>query len=389
MKTVKMRALRLVMALFLILLAVCAVPAVRADAAGKAACRISVTDGKKRRRIPLQAQKSAETSVKTKMVLSPGDNSISVRAENRKGSVRKAYFQVYDSQGRQVFRSTTVKGKSAIWTWNGMPSSGNKTDLPSSEYVPEGSYKIRIIVKFRYWGRNYTAKRNVWITVKKGSDTPAPEYNGFNAQNQWPWQVMLLGDARTDYLAEVVCQQTLLPSMTEYERARALFIWVEKHVLHEVTAWSAEGALMDSTSPQAEANIAAYDAAPKSSVGVSVYTPVTFVSSRWAYLGFTMQKGDCLVHSSTLQALLLHAGISSEILENARPRGNGHHYWNTVCIGGVWYQCDTDVYPGTENLSRFLLGRRMNRMRAYNPIKDEPGYNAAYALVSRKNYAAS
>lgn len=355
-------------------------------AAGKQgpAYKLVVSGGSKSKTVQLAGK--SKQAVKTKLSVTPGKANYAFRISGKRGSNVRTYVKIYNKSGKLVASSGKLVGNQTAWTWDCTAAAGNKAGLPTAELVPKGSYRARITAKFHYKKRSYTHRKYLWIKVRKKAEGAAPPDTGLIPQNSWPWQVYLTGKDEVDFLADVVCQQVLTPSMSEYERAKALFLWTQKNLPH-VAGWGSGTLKIDPSSPQVRTALASYRARSHSSVGETVYESIAGINSRAAYNGIRYQKGDCLIHSGTLQALFLHAGLPSEVLENGRKSGHGHHYWNTVRIGGKWFECDSDAYAGRDSLNRFLLGRKTTKkMFSYKPLADRESYRTAYYLVSKKNY---
>lgn len=102
--------------------------------------------------------------------------------------------------------------------------------------------------------------------------------------------------------ADELLAQIITDTMTEYEKAEAIFFWV-----HENVAWS--------------------DHSPKDG----------WVSG--AYRGIVEKKGDCYVYAMTAKCLLTRAGIKNMDIEKIPT--DVEHYWNLVDLGDGWYHFDT------------------------------------------------
>ncbi len=103
--------------------------------------------------------------------------------------------------------------------------------------------------------------------------------------------------------ADAVLASILTDSMSEYDKAKAIYWWC-----HDKIAYS--------------------DNAPKSD---------------WvhgAYQGIVERKGDCYTYAATAKCLLTRAKIKNMDIERI-PSGNLMHYWNIIDIGEGWHHFDT------------------------------------------------
>lgn len=103
--------------------------------------------------------------------------------------------------------------------------------------------------------------------------------------------------------ADQLLSKILDDSMTEYEKAEAIYWWC-----HDKIAYS--------------------DGAPK----------VNWMQG--AYQGIVMRKGDCYTYASTAKCLLTRAGIKNQDIERIRV-GDSMHFWNIIDIGEGWRHFDT------------------------------------------------
>lgn len=119
-----------------------------------------------------------------------------------------------------------------------------------------------------------------------------------------------------DEEAGKILAQITSDSMSSYEKARAIFNYVNSHVKY---------------------------------VGTSD-------KSSWlmgAYVGFTRHRGDCYNYFACSKALLTKAGIPN--VDLYRVGGNTDHYWQLVNVGGGWYHFDACPHPNSYPLTCFLL----------------------------------
>lgn len=134
--------------------------------------------------------------------------------------------------------------------------------------------------------------------------------------------------------ADEVLAQITTPEMSQYDKAKAIFNWVNSHV-----GWS--------------------DGTPK---------------TNWvqgAYRGLFYQKGDCFVYASTSKCLLTRAGINNMDIGFSNPRRT--HYWNLIDLGEGWYHFDctrrvdgkTFFYCSDEEIMAY--SNTHNGSHAYDP----------------------
>lgn len=131
------------------------------------------------------------------------------------------------------------------------------------------------------------------------------------------------GDATLNNQCDKVLDSILSDSMSEYEKARAIYTWVENHIRYSGN--TAENGWVSGAK--------------------------TTLSSG---------KGNCYGYYSVSAALLTRAGL--ENLQVNEP--DYSHYWNLVKVDGNWYHWDTTAGWGGE---RFLLtDAQMDNYSYYN-----------------------
>jgi transglutaminase-like putative cysteine protease len=112
-------------------------------------------------------------------------------------------------------------------------------------------------------------------------------------------------ESEVNAMADGVLASIINDSMSQYDKALAIFNYVKRHVSY--TSYSEKG---------------------------------NWVKA--AYEGFVDGRGDCYVYASISKVLLTRAGITNMDIERI-PAGNAMHYWNLVDIddGHGWYHFDT------------------------------------------------
>lgn len=113
--------------------------------------------------------------------------------------------------------------------------------------------------------------------------------------------------------AEKLLQNILLEDMSAYEKAKAIFDWVNQNIRF-----------------------------------INFSEKDNYV--RGAYEGLFFQEGDCFVYAATSKYLLTLAGVQN--LDIKKSSKNPAHYWNLVCIDGEWYHFD--ACPNKEGIKIFL-----------------------------------
>lgn len=119
-----------------------------------------------------------------------------------------------------------------------------------------------------------------------------------------------------DRLADAVLAKITNSGMSQREKAKAIFDYVNRHIKY---------------------------------VGTSD-------KSSWligAYAGLTRGRGDCYNYYACSKALLTRAGIPNVDLE--RVGGKSRHYWQLVNTGDGWYHFDACPHPTGYPMSGFMI----------------------------------
>jgi len=138
--------------------------------------------------------------------------------------------------------------------------------------------------------------------------------------------------------AQNVLSRILKDSMTNREKARAIYDWME------------------------------------SNVSYVTYADKTYWL-RAAYTGFTTGRGDCYVYYAMSRILLDCAGI--ENMEICRDNPKKPHYWNLVNCGDGWYHFDTCPHYAQYPLTAFMLTDAEVRAYSKNCVKDYYSFDAS------------
>lgn len=118
--------------------------------------------------------------------------------------------------------------------------------------------------------------------------------------------------------ADQILSQILWPSMSQYEKAWAVYRWCTGNLYYSTRTSHLMG---------------------------------QFVNG--AYSGLTTRSGNCYIYYAAASALLTRAGI--ENIEIQRNDPANPHYWNLVNIDGSWYHFDTCPHYAGHELQCFLL----------------------------------
>ncbi len=333
--------------------------------------------------------------------------SLSVSLEGQIDQDVTGLIKVYNSKNKLIYKSSTVKGSSSpiVCYWDGCASSSNTAGLKKGEYVPSGTYKIKAYLKYVYGGKKKTVSKTVSILVEDpqaaedGTTTTStvPEFT-----KTWPWVVTVTGNRKVDYLAELICQQILKPTMSEFQRCKVIYKWCELHFTREGgnrwpenTKWK-----YDISSDEATEAIRLYRKKVLRMIkkGKAVVNTVdhsapngggtSWMNKRLRGLG--KQIGNCTDSAAMFECLCRHAGLECDIIETSYT-GSLHHVWNVVKVDGKWYHCDSEVeslrlYGRTyARYTLFLRGKCLaKREKRYGKIvkKDKD----LYKLISATDY---
>ncbi len=310
----------------------------------------------------------------------------------------ETYIAVRNSAGKTVYSSQVQTGKSGKYKhfWTGADSNG--------AYVASGTYTINGYLSYKIGDQTYRVTKKTTVTVKNtnAATTSSTTTNTTTANttaantaasnvtgSDWAWKVTLQDDPTLDYLAEIICREVLNNSMTEAQRAKALFKWTFdfKYVSRAQNSWKNMPSHYDVTSASAKAAIAAYaektkalKAAGKADVDRSscVSYLVNWTTHRsWATSMLLKGAGDCGQMSLAYETLMRHAGVKCVSLENTFKSGQGHHIWNAFQVNGSWYFCDVNRGMQSKNYSAFGLGSSMKKEKLYSSVIkiSQPVYN--------------
>ncbi len=119
-----------------------------------------------------------------------------------------------------------------------------------------------------------------------------------------------------DAEADRILARITSPSMSDYDKARAIYNYVHTHIKYVGTS-------------------------DKSSWLVG------------AYVGFVRGRGDCYNYFACSKSLLTRAGISN--VDLYRVGGSSRHYWQLVNVGSGWYHFDACPHPNSYPLDSFLI----------------------------------
>ena len=293
--------------------------------------------------------------------------SVKVSAPAYKSTV---WYTVSNSMGETVYTSSkkTGYGKTYSWKWNGKPSSKNEAGLSSAGYAPTGTYDVTAYVKYKSAGVTRTRSMEYELDLQNAfGEATLAAYTNIAGNTTWGWKMIVTGNNKVDYAAEMVCRSVLKPGMTEIQRAKALYLWCGQHFKRTGTSYKQDRFNITMNADAIKAygvQVAAYiksgDAVKgkKDSVGTSATS----------YLNaLTTQQGDCYTMARLLEVLLRHAGINADIIQNAYQNGGpiaNKHGWTVAYVGGAWYEIDgrwptKDFFPSKDmRMKMFLVGEK-------------------------------
>ena len=379
---------------------------------------VITSDGKEKSfKIKLKKPKKPKiTSVKfSEKSYTPGEDSLKITVKTVVQEEVTCEVEIYNSKGKRVFSETAGTGREEEFSleWDGKASEKNKAGLTPGEYVPKGKYKIRAVVEYKNGEKTKKVKKSESVKVKtaktkKEAEAAAAALPVFT--KTWNWVVVLSGNKKVDYLAEVICQEILKPGMSEYSRVKAIYKWCATHFKRTgrgsgITAGNTSYKI-DISSSAAKKAIKAYQKKTKAmkKAGKAMVNNVDSTSPKgggnWWYnkriQGMGKQVGDCTQASAMFEALCRHAGIECDIIENGLPVKNSlHHFWNVTKVDGVWYFCDARLEnsimksTGRKKVKySFLLKSKqtMAKRSQYRSIKNTKPNKKLYKLVSSSDY---
>ncbi len=121
-----------------------------------------------------------------------------------------------------------------------------------------------------------------------------------------------------DSLADEILSVIVTSSMTEREKAKAIYDWCRENLKYST---------------------------------VTSYLMGYYYKA--AYSGYKLRYGNCYTYYAVARSLLTRAGITNMMIQ--RDSTTDPHYWNLVQIDGSWYHFDTCPQPVPNNDGCFLL----------------------------------
>ncbi len=119
-------------------------------------------------------------------------------------------------------------------------------------------------------------------------------------------------------IADNLLSQITKPTMTDREKARAIYDWCYKRIIYSSTAASLMGKYSEA-----------------------------------ALAGLSQRYGNCYTYYVVSSVLLTRVGIENKRIERNDPENP--HYWNLVFIDGEWFHFDTCPQPDPHRFEVFLL----------------------------------
>ena len=170
-----------------------------------------------------------------------------------------------------------------------------RTDKP-------GHYQVRYTAKDR---TGNTAEKTLAVTVSNWDGVPADP-------------------AAVDGMIGEIAGSILTDTMSERERAEAVFDWISAHIRYR----------------------ADFETLEYMSEGIKTDDHATA-----AYFGLTKGYGACWTFYTVSELLLTRAGLENRLIRRATPS----HYWNLVRVDGEWYHFDTTPSITDPDRRVFLL----------------------------------
>lgn len=219
---------------------------------------------------------------------------------------------IYGAENKVIYLGETVSYLRGVSAWDNCDQSVEvKVDSSKVRIRQVGEYSVTYTATDR---SGNVAEKTVTLSVREAN------FDSLNA------------------IADEILQSILRDGMTEVQRARAIYDWVEANMSY--TAYA------DKTD---------YVAA--------------------AFYGFRNKRGDCFVYYAMSRVLLTRAGF--ENLEIQRNIPNKPHFWNLVKVDGNWYHFDTCPHYAAHPLDAFLLTDREVREYSENHVADYYSFDAS------------
>ncbi len=222
-----------------------------------------------------------------------------------------------DSAGNTATRSTALKvsednvppviyGVKAITAYE-----GDTVSFRSGVYAIDDK-DGRLTVKADTSAVNIYAPGTYYVTYT------ASDAEGNTASDTAPVTIKSVTAEAVNEKADKVLSGIITPSMSETEKARAIYDWCRKNLKYST---------------------------------ITSYLMGYF--NKAAYSGFTKHYGNCYTYYAVASSLLTRAGIENTVIQRNDPKNP--HYWNLVKVGGSWYHLDTCPQPAPHKLEVFLL----------------------------------
>ncbi len=382
----------------------------------KAKFRVSDPQGNKKTfkiKIKKPAKPKIDSVVLGKTTYTPGTGNLNITVNTTVQEEVTCLYKVYNSKGKLVFSYTIGTGTGPVFKsyWDGTAKDGNKAGIKAGAYAPAGKYKIKVYLAYKNGNATKKVKKTETVTLKEAQVQAAAPAEVPVFTKTWDWTVILTGNKKADYLAEVICQEILKPGMTEYKRAKAIYKWCAQHfqrtgrgsgITVSNTAYK-----IDISSAEAKKAIKAYRKKTKAMIaaGTAVVNNKNAQApegggTSWynkRIQGMGKQVGDCTQAAAMFECLCRHAGLECDIIENSLPLTNQlHHVWNVVKVDGVWYYSDSrlensiNATNGTKKVKYrfFLKGKKVMAkwQKRYGMIRNKASYKKLYKLCSNTDY---
>lgn len=260
--------------------------------------------------------------------------------------------EIQDNSGVLVMRETRTGLSTNVQTffWDGRPAANNAGAYDPAAFAHSGSYSVTILVT----GSGVEDKITLPLYVTEpgtsiDNEAGIPNYTG---------------DAECDYMAALILQEINVEGLTNTEKYRKIYTWVEQTLYRENSVYARPldetGYAFDLSALSAE--IRTYKNAVDSmhEQGLLNYNVHGDLETKVGKRMMLERVGTCYEFSSILQILLEHVGIECHVLDGYFHNSNGSvvvHKWNQLRLDGQYYCSDVRIdnasYERTERTKLF------------------------------------
>ncbi len=260
--------------------------------------------------------------------------------------------EIRDAQGALVMREerTGLSTNVQTFLWDAPPAQNNKGGYVPASFAPSGNYSVSVFVSGS--GVDDKITLPLWLNAPGtavDNEIGIPNYTG---------------DAECDYLAGLILQEIGVEGLTNTEKYRRIYTWVEETLYRENSKYARpvdeSGYYYDLDALSAQ--IKAYGSAADSlhDQGQINYNVHGDLETRYAKKMMLERVGTCYEFSSLLQILLEHVGIECHVWDGHFHNSDGSvvvHKWNLLRLDGsyIWsdVRIDNASYERTERTKLF------------------------------------